>query len=177
MANLKANATISHTRPVAQPAATTEPPETISCIGPGVTVVGKFVSEGAVKIFGRFEGELQASNVLIGEGAQVEANVVAQELAIGGRFKGTIRAMHVRLLGTAVVESEIFHRSLAIEENARFEGTSRREDDLTDKASGAQVKGSNSIVPRPATGVDEGRGQTDVKDKPDSKKLESSSAD
>jgi cytoskeletal protein CcmA (bactofilin family) len=159
--------------PVAQPGATTEPPETISCIGPGVTVVGKFVSEGSVKIFGRFEGELQASNVLIGEGAQVEANVVAQELAIGGRFKGTIRAMHVRLLGTAVVESEIFHRSLAIEENVRFEGTSRREDDLTDKASGAQVKG----VPRPATGLDEGRGQTDVKDKPDSKKLESSSAD
>jgi len=158
--------------PVAQPGAPTEPPETISCIGPGVTVVGKFVSEGAVKIFGRFEGELQASNVLIGEGAQVEANVVAQELAIGGRFKGTIRAMHVRVLGTAVVESEIFHRSLAIEENVRFEGTSRREDDLTDKASGAQVKG----VPRPATGVDEGRGQTDVKDKPDSKKLESSSA-
>jgi len=129
---------------VAQPAATTEPPETISCIGFGVTVAGKFVSEGAVKIFGRFEGELQASDVLIGEGAQVEANVVAQDLVIGGRFKGTIRAMHVKLLGTAVVESEIFHRSLAIEENARFDGTSRREDDLTDKASGAQVKGSNS---------------------------------
>ena len=91
---------------VAQPAATTEPPETISCIGFGVTVAGKFVSEGAVKIFGRFEGELQASDVLIGEGAQVEANVVAQDLVIGGRFKGTIRAMHVKLLGTAVVESE-----------------------------------------------------------------------
>ena len=139
---------------VAQPAATMEPPETISCIGPGVTVVGKFVSEGAVKIFGRFEGELQASNVLISEGAQVEANVVAQELAIGGRFKGTIRAMHVKLLGTAVVESEIFHRSLAIEENARFEGTSRREDDLTDKASAAQGEGLELIVPRLATGVD-----------------------
>jgi cytoskeletal protein CcmA (bactofilin family) len=31
------------------------------------------------------------------------------------------------------VEGDIFHRSLAIEENARFEGTSRRDDNATDK--------------------------------------------
>jgi cytoskeletal protein CcmA (bactofilin family) len=32
----------------------------------------------------------------------------------------------------AVVEGDIFHRSLSIEENARFEGSSKREDNAVD---------------------------------------------
>jgi cytoskeletal protein CcmA (bactofilin family) len=34
-----------------------------------------------------------------------------------------------------VVEGDIFHRSLAIEENARFEGMSRREEGQSEKLS------------------------------------------
>src|SRR5262249_37360755 len=49
------------------------------------------------------------------------------------RVKGTIRASRVKLVSSASVEGDIFHRSLAIEENARFEGTSRRDDNLGDK--------------------------------------------
>ena len=32
----------------------------ISCIGPGMTVVGKISSEGTLNVFGRVEGELHA---------------------------------------------------------------------------------------------------------------------
>jgi len=71
--------------------------------------------------------------VLIADGAEIEGDVVAEELTVGGRVKGTIRANRVRLDSTAIVEGDIFHRSLAIEENARFEGTSRRDDNATDK--------------------------------------------
>jgi cytoskeletal protein CcmA (bactofilin family) len=112
----------------AQPAATPEAMGAVSSISSGMTVVGKIVGEGAVKIFGRVEGDLQASTVLICEGAQVEGNVVAQELTISGCFKGTIHAVRVKLLGGAEVNGDIFNRSLSIEENARFEGSSRRED-------------------------------------------------
>jgi cytoskeletal protein CcmA (bactofilin family) len=42
--------------------------------------------------------------------------------------KGTIHAHRVKLIGSAVVEGDIFHRSLSIDENARFEGSSRREE-------------------------------------------------
>jgi len=62
----------------------------------------------------------------------VEGDVVAEELTIGGQVKGTIHANRVKLNSTAVVEGEIFHRSLSIEENARFEGSSKREDDAVD---------------------------------------------
>jgi Polymer-forming cytoskeletal len=64
----------------------------ISCIGPGMTVVGKISSEGTLNVFGRVEGELHASIVRISNGARVEGTIAAQELTIGGRFKGTIQA-------------------------------------------------------------------------------------
>ena len=62
----------------------------ISCIGPGMTVVGKISSEGTLNVFGRVEGELHGSIVRISDGAQVEGTIAAQELTIGGRFKGTL---------------------------------------------------------------------------------------
>jgi len=103
-----------------------------SSIGPGTSIVGKITSEGTVEILGRVEGEVHASSVLITDGAEVEGNVVAQELLIGGRVKGTIHGNRVKLNSTAAVEGDIFHRSLAIEENARFEGSSRREEAVID---------------------------------------------
>ena len=72
---------------------------------------------------------------MIAEGAQMEGDVVAEELTIGGYVKGTIHANRVKLNSTAVVEGDIFHRTLAIEENARFEGTSRRQENTTDTLS------------------------------------------
>jgi len=115
--------------PVAHPAATEQEGD-VSSISSAVTVIGKISGSGAVQVFGRVEGELQASNILIYDGAEVEGNVVADELTVGGRVKGTIHANRVKLNSTADVQGDIFHRSLAIEENARFEGTSRRDDGL-----------------------------------------------
>lgn len=105
-----------------------EAADTVSSISADVTIVGKLTGEGTVKVFGRIEGELRAATVVIADGAQVEGDLVADDVTIGGRVKGTIHADRVKLASTAVVQGDIFHRSLAIEENARFEGSSRRED-------------------------------------------------
>ncbi len=113
-------------------------PET-SSISSGLSIVGKIVGHGAVTIFGHVEGELRASTVVIAEGAQMEGDVVAEELTIGGYVKGTIHANRVKLNSTAVVEGDIFHRTLAIEENARFEGTSRRNENTIDTPSRVQT--------------------------------------
>ena len=104
--------------------------ETTSSIGSGLSIVGKIVGQGKVAIFGHVEGEVHASAVQIGDGAQVEGDIVAEELTIGGRVKGTIRANRVKLNSTAVVEGDIYHRSLAIEENGQFEGMSRRQENV-----------------------------------------------
>ena len=89
---------------------------------------------------GRVEGEVQALAVMVADGAQVDGDIVAEDLAIGGRVKGTVHANRVRLHGTAIVEGDIFHRSLSIEENARFEGSSKREEAVIDKPSRVQSR-------------------------------------
>ena len=106
-----------------------------SSISSGLSIVGKIVGHGALTIYGHVEGELRAPTVVIAEGAQMEGEVSAEELTIGGHVKGTIHAKRVKLNSTAVVEGDIFHRTLAIEENARFEGTSRRNENTIDTPS------------------------------------------
>lgn len=159
--------------PLQQPAATQESAATTSSIGSGMTIVGKIVGDGAVTIFGRVEGELRATSVLIGDGAQVEGNVVAQELSISGRVKGTIHAIRVKLHGTAVVEGDIFHQSLSIDENALFEGSSRREENPTDTPSSVQANGpdpQSRVQPQVAL-ID---GDRRFKDTPDNEALQRS---
>jgi cytoskeletal protein CcmA (bactofilin family) len=111
----------------------------VSSISSGLSIVGKIVGHGALTIFGHVEGELRASTVVIAEGAHMEGEVSAEELTIGGHVKGTIHANRVKLNSTAVVEGDIFHRTLAIEENARFEGTSRRSENTIDTPSRVQT--------------------------------------
>jgi cytoskeletal protein CcmA (bactofilin family) len=104
----------------------------ISSISSSITIMGKISGTGTVRISGRIEGELHASTILIDDGAQVEGDIVAEELIIGGRVQGTIHANRVKLSSSAIVEGDIFHRSLSIDENARFEGSSRRQETVTD---------------------------------------------
>jgi cytoskeletal protein CcmA (bactofilin family) len=114
-------------------------PESASSISAGLSIVGKIIGRGALTIFGHVEGELRASSVVIAEGAQMEGDVVAEELTINGHVKGTVHANRVRLGGTGVVEGDILHRTLAIEENARFEGVSRRSESAIDSTSLTQT--------------------------------------
>jgi cytoskeletal protein CcmA (bactofilin family) len=115
-------------RPAASPSSAQNASSDESTISAGMTIVGKITGEGTVNIFGRVEGELRASTVMIAQGAEVEGDIVADDLSVGGRVKGTIHANRVKLNGSASVEGDIFHRSLSIEENARFEGSSRRDE-------------------------------------------------
>ena len=115
-------------------------PEEASSISAGLSIVGKITGRGALTIFGHVEGELRASAVVIAEGAEMVGDVVAEELTVNGHVKGTIHANRVALGATGVVEGDIFHRNLAIAENARFEGTSRRNEEAIDTQSFAQKK-------------------------------------
>jgi cytoskeletal protein CcmA (bactofilin family) len=119
-------------RPAAAKPAQPGSADQASSISRGTKVVGKIFGEGVVHVFGQIEGELRALTVMIDEGAKVQGDVVAEELTVGGEVKGSIHANRVKLNATAVVEGDIFHRSLSIEENARFEGSSKREDNAVD---------------------------------------------
>ena len=84
--------------------------------------------------------ELRASDLQISDGAQVEGNVMAQNVTVCGRVKGTIRADRVKLQNGGVVEGDIFHRTLSIDENSQFEGSSRRVENPTEPSSSIDAK-------------------------------------
>src|SRR5438046_5385406 len=108
---------------------------TRSCIGSGMSIVGNIECNGPAQVFGQIKGELRASDLLIGDGANVEGSVIAQDVTICGRVKGTIRAVRVKLQNGGLVEGDIFHGSLSIDENSLFEGSSRRVENTVDSRS------------------------------------------
>jgi len=132
----------------------------VSSISSGLSIIGKIVGHGALTIFGHVDGELHASTVVIAEGAQIEGEVIAEELTVGGHVKGTIHANRVKLTSTAVVEGDIFHRTLAIEENARFEGASRRNENTIKTPSRLQPKRAQRQA-APTDGNRKGNGAPD----------------
>ena len=112
-----------------------------SCIGAGMSIVGKIECNGPAQVFGRIEGELRASDLLVGDGATIDGSVIAQDVTVCGRIKGTIRAVRVKLQNGGPVEGDIFHRSLSIDENSLFEGSSRRVENPTEPSSSIAAKG------------------------------------
>ena len=124
-----------------------------SRIGSGMSIVGKIECNGPAQVFGRIEGELRASDLLIGDGAQIDGTVIAQNVTVCGCVKGTIRAVRVKLQNSGAVEGDIFHRSLSIDENSQFEGSSRRVENPTDlpsvEAKGPQEEGTQDSALAP----------------------------
>src|SRR6266436_3071138 len=114
---------------VEQPPPRREPTTNVatrSCIGSGMSIVGNIECNGPAQVFGQIKGELRASDLLIGDGAQVEGSVIAKDVTVCGRVKGTIRAVRVKLQDGGAVEGDIFHQSLSIDESSLFEGLSQR---------------------------------------------------
>jgi cytoskeletal protein CcmA (bactofilin family) len=113
-----------------------------SRIGSGMSIVGNVQCNGPAQVFGRIEGELHASDLLIGEGAMIDGSVIAQNVTVCGHVKGSIRAVRVKLQNGGAVEGDIFHRSLSIDENSLFEGSSRRVENPTEIPSSIEANGS-----------------------------------
>lgn len=132
--------------PAAKPAQ-----DMLSTFGHGMLVTGNVVCTGALQIFGRVTGEIHAGKVVICEGAKVEGKIRAQEVTIQGEFLGTVHANSVKLQSTAKVDGEVFNKQLAIEQNALFEGVSRRLERPIEPPSADQLSGAKPAhAPRPA---------------------------
>jgi cytoskeletal protein CcmA (bactofilin family) len=67
--------------------------------------------------------------LVLGENAQLEGSVVAEQVMVRGRLIGSIRALTVTLEARSYVEGDVFHKSLSIEQGTHFEGESRPSED------------------------------------------------
>jgi cytoskeletal protein CcmA (bactofilin family) len=98
---------------------------TISTISEDLTITGSVTSQGELHLNGQVQGDVHCVALVLGENAQLEGNVVAEDVMVRGRLIGSVRAQKVMLQSTAHVEGKLVHKSLAVEHGTHFEGESR----------------------------------------------------
>lgn len=87
-------------------------------LGPGSQFEGKLLFHEIVRLDGEFKGEIISNDTLIiGDGANVEAEITVGTLILSGTFKGNIKAsVKVDLRAPARVEGNIVTPALVVEE-------------------------------------------------------------
>jgi cytoskeletal protein CcmA (bactofilin family) len=96
-------------------------------VGRGSHFEGKMTFEGVVRVDGSFEGEIVSDDTLIiGEGAEVRAELDVATLVIYGTVYGNIRASNcVELHAPGHLVGNIISPSLIVERGAMFDGNCR----------------------------------------------------
>jgi cytoskeletal protein CcmA (bactofilin family) len=94
-------------------------------LGKGAEFNGKLMFNGSVRIDGDFKGAIFGSGMLvIGEGAEIEADIRVDALMISGEVRGQIDVKKkIRIYSTGKVLGDLNTPLFAIEEGAFFEGT------------------------------------------------------
>jgi cytoskeletal protein CcmA (bactofilin family) len=103
----------------------TEKGEIKAFLGAGSRFEGTLVFDEIVRMDGAFSGKISSKDTLIvGETADIEAEVAVGTLILSGRFKGTINAANkVELRAPAEVEGTIECPSLVVEEGVVLNST------------------------------------------------------
>lgn len=87
-------------------------------------VKGDISFKDTLRIDGKFEGAIRSGkNLIIGESADVNAEIEVDSLYVSGRLRGKAKATgRVELAPTARVQSDLATAVLVVEEGAVFEG-------------------------------------------------------
>ena len=95
-----------------------------SVIASDLTIEGKIVGSGHVRIAGRFKGDVQVEgNVTLDTGAHLEGQVKASVVVVGGELVGNIEtAKRVELLETGVISGDVKAGSLTVAAGSRLRG-------------------------------------------------------
>lgn len=93
-------------------------------IGKGSRLEGNFSCAGLLRIEGECIGKLSvAGTLVIAEGAEVDADVVADNVVVAGRVRGTISAKDsIHLTSTARVKADLKSRRFKLDEGGLFLG-------------------------------------------------------
>lgn len=123
---------------------------TPSIISADLLVQGTLTSQGDMQIDGTVEGDIRSVTLMIGTGATVKGEVIAEEIIIRGRVEGRIRARRVQLDASAVVIGDILQEQLTVAAGATFEGTCRRSTDPLNVATPAPQLTLSKATPMPS---------------------------
>ena len=82
----------------------------ISTISEDLTITGNVESKGELHLNGRVQGDVCCVALVLGENAQLEGNVVAEDVMVRGRLIGSVRALKVMLQSAAQSKATSFTR-------------------------------------------------------------------
>lgn len=125
-----------------------------SIVSGDMIIRGSIESAGEVQFDGEIEGDIKAKGLVIGDGARVDGEVMAEKVRVSGSVEGSIRAVEVELASTAFVKGDITHKSLTIESGARFDGSSQHSDDPM-SGSSSKLSQPRPSAPTPITKASE----------------------
>ncbi len=94
-------------------------------LGTGAEFTGKLMFSGSVRIDGDFKGSIFGNGTLvIGKGAEIEADIRVDAVMISGEVRGKIDAKKkIHFYSTGKVTGDLNTPLFAVEEGAFFEGT------------------------------------------------------
>jgi len=95
-----------------------------SVVAPEITITGKIVGAGHVRIAGRFEGDVHIQGDLtIEQGAKLTGGVRAESVTIAGEIEGNIEnAVKVELMATGVINGDIKAGALTVAAGSKMRG-------------------------------------------------------
>ena len=115
------SSTVTDSITPANPTRNTAGFETI--MGAGCTIEGALRSDSNIRLDGDFTGTLEITgNVLVGETANINADINARNISIAGTVRGNVTGKKVQLLRTARVWGDIHATALSTEEGAFIDG-------------------------------------------------------
>lgn len=97
-----------------------------SIISEDLTITGNLISQGEIQIDGTVKGDINSKDLLVGETALIEGQIVAESIRVHGKVVGQIKALNVSLAKSAHVVGDILHDNLSIETGAFLEGHCKR---------------------------------------------------
>ncbi len=120
--------------------------EVTTLLGRGSEFEGKLSFEGTVRVDGKLSGEIFTDDVLvIGEGAEVNAEINVGSIIIEGTVHGNIHAKRsVEIHTPARVKGNITTPSLFIEKGVVFDGNCQMEQSGAGAARGSTAASTNA---------------------------------
>lgn len=134
-------------------------------LGTNSTLEGHLRSNANVRLDGTFSGTLEiGGNVLVGETAQINADINAKNISIAGAVRGNVNGKKVQLLRTGRIWGDIRAAALTTEEGAFIDGKINMispqeeppqvEEEVEDVAEGAGAV-EDQVPDKPAESIDE----------------------
>lgn len=95
-----------------------------SVIASDLSIEGKVVGSGPVRIAGRFKGDVHVDgNLMLDSGARLDGQVRADVVVVGGELHGNIEgARRVELLDGGVINGDVKAGSLTVAAGSRMRG-------------------------------------------------------